>query len=160
DVVRVEFDGLLITGDGPVQLPLVTPGIAQVEVKLGLLRFEGDGLLEAVDGRVVILLLVAPQRAQAGVCPGELRVEVEGLVESGECPGHPGPARAGQGRVCVGGGRYPGRARWPFRNGRWPRRAGPPLTGQCPGYHAHRRISAAGPRRPSGTAPRRSDPVG
>ena len=57
--VRVEFDGLLVAGDGLVQLALVLQRNAQVGVGLGELRVEFDGLPVAGDGLVQLALVLS-----------------------------------------------------------------------------------------------------
>ena len=53
-ILRVECDGLAVTGDGLVDLALLRQRISQVEADYGRLRVELDGLAEASDGPVVI----------------------------------------------------------------------------------------------------------
>ncbi len=65
-VLRVEFDGLLVAGDGLVHWPLPMQRIAQVVVGAGELRVEFDGLLVAGDG-LVHLALAAQRNAQVVV---------------------------------------------------------------------------------------------
>ncbi len=81
--LRVEFDGLLVAGDGLVQLALAIQRKAQVGVGFGVLGVEFDGLLEAGDG--LVQLALGPQRsAQVVVGLRELRVEFDGFLVAGD----------------------------------------------------------------------------
>src|SRR5262245_22072439 len=71
--------------DGSVNLALRQQRLAQVVVGLGVLRVEFDGLLEAGDGAVVVLLVIAENGPQADVDPGVLRVEYDGPSVVGDC---------------------------------------------------------------------------
>ena len=80
--LRVEFDGLLVPGDGLVDLSLLLQRNAQVVAGQGELQLEFDGLFEAGDGLVQLTFL--PQcKPQVVVGQGELRVEFDGLLVAG-----------------------------------------------------------------------------
>ena len=83
-VLRVEFDGLAVAGDGRVRLALAIERIAQVGVEPGYLRVEFNGRAEADDGRVVIQLHIAQNGTQFVVGIGELRIEFDGLLVAGD----------------------------------------------------------------------------
>jgi hypothetical protein len=56
-VIRIKFNGLLASGAGFVQLPLVVQGDAEVGVGGRVFRVECDGLPVADDGLVQLHLV-------------------------------------------------------------------------------------------------------
>ena len=82
-VLRIEFDGLLVAGDGLVQPPLGLQRQAQAGVGLGQLRIGFDGLPVAGDG-LVQPPLHFQSIAEVVVRLGILRVDGDGLLEAGD----------------------------------------------------------------------------
>ena len=79
--LRVEFDGLLVAGNGLVHLALVFQRNAKTEVGQGEFRGEFGGLFEAGDGLVQLTLL---QQCKPQVVVG-WRAELSGRVRWPSC---------------------------------------------------------------------------
>jgi hypothetical protein len=58
-VLRVEFDGLIVVGDGAVVVALIGVGEPAVEVGFSILWVEFDGLVKVGDGAVVVAFVAA-----------------------------------------------------------------------------------------------------
>jgi hypothetical protein len=80
-VLRLDGESFFAGVNGLAPVLLLSQGDGEVSIGTGIVRFEFDGLAEALDGLAMIFQVVAQQGTEADVRAGVFRVEFGGMIE-------------------------------------------------------------------------------